>query len=232
MLFRITAPLPDGSTFVLSTTADVGAFELHLQQLYLYYKARRRRGQGEITQVFEWQVSVNCHVVCHAKAALRPALFECSLPIRQSLRVTPRAAMFFCDEVIVLNRRVHACPYMTNVPALLFACLIHRYPEWSLTHHVSPLTAVVLVSKSSRLIGGPHAVTWPGAIRFVRFSSSSRTTDAVSIFAISPAVLVVSSAWAWYNVSVSFRGWMESVSPCKVAAVILFLAHSPFRTPG
>lgn len=27
-------------------SADVSAFELHLQQLYLYYKTRRRRGQG------------------------------------------------------------------------------------------------------------------------------------------------------------------------------------------
>lgn len=34
--------------------ADVAAFESHLQQLYLYYKARRRRGQAVVVVSLAW----------------------------------------------------------------------------------------------------------------------------------------------------------------------------------
>ncbi|CAB1101667.1 unnamed protein product [Ectocarpus sp. CCAP 1310/34] len=37
-----------------AASADISAFELHLQQLYLYYKARRRRGQAVLVVSSAW----------------------------------------------------------------------------------------------------------------------------------------------------------------------------------
>eukprot|EP00752_Nemacystus_decipiens_P002267 g2148.t1 len=39
---------------VEAASADVNAFELHLRQLYLYYKARRRRGQAVLMVSSAW----------------------------------------------------------------------------------------------------------------------------------------------------------------------------------
>eukprot|EP00903_Cladosiphon_okamuranus_P010226 g9685.t1 len=44
----------EDSRGVEAAAADVNAFELHLRQIYLYYKARRRRGQAVLLVSSAW----------------------------------------------------------------------------------------------------------------------------------------------------------------------------------